>query len=186
MVTGLGFGDMNLAICEGVPRCLMTMATTQPIHTHTHTMKQVGHKGHCSLLRGSSYNHLDLHHDTLIPLPPYPLPFPFAMLRSLASLVRSPSVLLPVPSPCPAFPIFWPWHHMHNGGGKDDDLCRYVVLLCVWVCACVLACVCSCAHAHVRKCRWFVRSWFLSFSVFVCLLVCVGGGGGGLLGSMHG
>ena len=23
---------------------------------------------------------------------------------------------------------------MHDGGGNDDDLCRYVVLLCVWVC----------------------------------------------------
>ena len=78
----------------------------------------------------------------------------------------------------PTFPIFWPWHHMHDGGGKDDDLCRYVVLLCVWVRVCVLACVCSCAHAHVRSYRWFVRSWFLSFSVFVCLLVCVCGGGG--------
>ena len=66
---------------------------------------------------------------------------------------------------------------MHDGGGKDDDLCRYVLLLCVWVWVCVLVCVCSCAHTHVRKCRWFVRSWFLSFSVFVCLLVCVGGGG---------
>ena len=70
---------------------------------------------------------------------------------------------------------------MHDGGGKDDDLCRYVVLLCVWVRVCVLACVCSCAHAHVRSYRWFVRSWFLSFSVFVCLLVCVGGGGGGCM-----
>ena len=49
--------------------------------------------------------------------------------------------------------------------------------MCVGVCVCVLACVCSCAHTHVRKCRWFVGSWFLSFSVFVCLLVCVGGGG---------
>ena len=48
--------------------------------------------------------------------------------------------------------------------------------MCV-VCVCVLACVCSCAHASVRNCRWFVRSWLLSFSVFVCLLVCVGGGG---------
>ena len=67
---------------------------------------------------------------------------------------------------------------MHDGGGKDDDLCRYVVLLCVWVWVCVLVCVFSCAHAHVRKCRWFIRSWFLSFSVFVCLLVCVWGGGG--------
>ena len=57
------------------------------------------------------------------------------------------------------------------------------MLLCVWVCVCVLACVCSCAHAHVRNCRWFVRCWFLSFSVFVCLLVCVCGGGGGLHGS---
>ena len=70
---------------------------------------------------------------------------------------------------------------MQDGGGKDDDLCRYVVLLCVWVWVCVLACVCSCAHAHVRKCRWFVRYWFLSFSVFLCLLVCVLGGGGGCM-----
>ena len=35
MVTGLGFGDMNLTICEGVPCCLMTMAPTHPTHTHT-------------------------------------------------------------------------------------------------------------------------------------------------------
>ena len=47
--------------------------------------------------------------------------------------------------------------------------------MCVGVGVCLLACVCSCAHAHVRSCRWFVRSWFLSFSVFVCLLVCGGG-----------
>ena len=48
MVKGLGFGDMNLAICEGVPCCLMTMAPTHP--THTYHEAQVGHKGHCSLL----------------------------------------------------------------------------------------------------------------------------------------
>ena len=35
MVTVLGFGDMNLAICEGVPCCLMTMAPPPPPHTHT-------------------------------------------------------------------------------------------------------------------------------------------------------
>ena len=34
MVTGLGFGDMNLAICEGVICCLMKMAPTHPTHTH--------------------------------------------------------------------------------------------------------------------------------------------------------
>ena len=39
MVTGLGFGDMNLTICEGVPCGLLKMASTHPIHTHTHTMK---------------------------------------------------------------------------------------------------------------------------------------------------
>ena len=50
MVTGLGFGDMNLTICEGVPCCLMKMAPTHPIHTHTHHEAQIGHKGHCSLL----------------------------------------------------------------------------------------------------------------------------------------
>ena len=36
---GLGFGDMNLTICKGVPCCLMKMAPTHWIHTHTHTMK---------------------------------------------------------------------------------------------------------------------------------------------------
>ena len=48
MVTGLGFGDMNLAICEGVPCCLMKI----PPPPHTHHEAQVGHKGqgHCSLL----------------------------------------------------------------------------------------------------------------------------------------
>ena len=147
---------------------------THPPHTRTHHEAQIGHKGHCSLLWGSSYNHLDLHNDTLIPLSPYPLSSPFAMLRSRASIVRSPSLLLPVPFPCPAFPIFRPWHHMHDGGGTDDDHCRYVVLLCVWVCVCVLACVCRCAHAHVRKCRWFVCSWFLSLSMLfnVCVPFC--------------
>ena len=35
MVTGLGFGDMNLAICEGVPCCLMKMAPTHLTNTHT-------------------------------------------------------------------------------------------------------------------------------------------------------
>ena len=68
---------------------------------------------------------------------------------------------------------------MHDGDGNDDDLWRYVVLLCVFVF------VCACAHVHVRKCRWVVRSWFLSFSVFVCMFVCESGGGG-LLASMQG
>ena len=35
MVTGLGFGDMNLTICEGVPCCLLTMAPTPYTHTHS-------------------------------------------------------------------------------------------------------------------------------------------------------
>ena len=48
------------------------------------------------------------------------------------------------------------------------------------LCYCVCSCVCACAHAHVHKCRWFVHSWFLSFSVFVCMFVCESGGGGGL------
>ena len=40
MVTGLGFGDMNLTICEGVPCCLMTMAPpTPPTHTRARAMK---------------------------------------------------------------------------------------------------------------------------------------------------
>ena len=59
-------------------------------------------------------------------------------------------------------------------------------MLCYYVCACLRACVVL-PLVHVRKCRWFVRSWFHSFSVFVCLLVCVCvGGGGGLHGSMRG
>ena len=37
MVTGLGFGDMNLAICEGVPELLPHDNDTPPPHTHTHT-----------------------------------------------------------------------------------------------------------------------------------------------------
>ena len=45
------------------------------------------------------------------------------------------------------------------------------------LCYCVCSCVFACAHAHVRKCRWFVRSWFLSFSVFVCMIVWESGGG---------
>ena len=48
------------------------------------------------------------------------------------------------------------------------------------LCYCVFSRVCACAHAHVRKCGWFVPSWFLSFSVFVCMFVCGSGGGGGL------
>ena len=46
-------------------------------------------------------------------------------------------------------------------------------MLCYWVCSWV----CACAHAHVRKCGWFVPSWFLSFSVFACMFVCEWGGG---------
>ena len=44
------------------------------------------------------------------------------------------------------------------------------------LCYCVSSWVCACAHAHVRKCGWFVPSWFLSFSVFVCMFVCESGG----------
>ena len=108
---------------------------------------------------------LDLHLDTLIPLPPYPLPSPFAMLCSPASLVRSPSLLLPVPSPCHAFPIFWPGHHMHDCGGKDHYLCRYVVLLCVCVCVCVCACLRASVVLPMRMCAsvaWDVR-WALAY-----------------------
>ena len=39
MVTGLGFGDMNLTICEGVLCCLMTMAPPPPTHTGARAMK---------------------------------------------------------------------------------------------------------------------------------------------------
>ena len=46
------------------------------------------------------------------------------------------------------------------------------------LCYCVCSWVCACAHAHVHKCGWFVLSWFLSFSVFVCMLVCESRGGG--------
>ena len=45
------------------------------------------------------------------------------------------------------------------------------------LCYCVCSRVCACARAHVHKCEWFVRSWFLSFSVFVCMFVCESGGG---------
>ena len=38
MVTGLGYGDMNLAICEGAPCCLMTMAPP-PTYTGARAMK---------------------------------------------------------------------------------------------------------------------------------------------------
>ena len=49
------------------------------------------------------------------------------------------------------------------------------------LCYCVCSWVCACAHAHVRKCEWFVPSWFLSFSVFVRMFVCELGGGGACL-----
>ena len=45
------------------------------------------------------------------------------------------------------------------------------------LCYCVCSWVRACAHAHVRKCGWFVPSWFLSFSVFVCMFVCESGVG---------
>ena len=50
----------------------------------------------------------------------------------------------------------------------------------IMLCYCVCSWVCACAYAHVHKCGWFVPSWFLSFSVFVCMFVCESRGGGGL------
>ena len=35
-----------------------------------------------------------------------------------------------------------------------------------------------CVLVGVCLCPWFVPSWFLSFSVFVCMFVCESGGGG--------
>ena len=45
------------------------------------------------------------------------------------------------------------------------------------LCYCVCSWVFACAHGHVRKCGWFVPSWFLSVRVFVCMFVCEGGAG---------
>ena len=73
MVTGLGFGDRNLAICEGVPCCLMKMAPTLPTHTHTMKHKQ----GTKDIARFCEVHHLDLHHDILTPPPSLSPPLPF-------------------------------------------------------------------------------------------------------------
>ena len=91
-----------------------------------------------------------------------------------AYLMRTPFLILPVPSPCLAlampFLFFLPWHQVHDGGGNDDDLCTYVVLLCVFVGVCLGPFAC----AQV----WMVCSlWFLSFSAFLCMF-CVSQGGG--------
>ena len=72
---------------------------------------------------------------------------------------------------------------MHDGGGKDDDLCRYVVLLCVWVSVC--ACLHACVGVPMRMCTAVDGLFVLGFShlvcLYVCLWVCVGGGGGGCM-----
>ena len=170
MVTGLGFRDMNLTICEGVPCCLMTMAPP-PTHKHGRARHeaQIGHRGYCSLLRGSSYNNLDLQHNTLIRLPSYPLPSPFAMPHPPAYPMPTPSLILPVASPCPALamPSLFVGH-----GIKCMMVAAMTMTFASMLCYCACSWPCACARAHVRKCGWFVPSWFFLIQC-VCMYVCV-------------
>ena len=88
--------------------------------------------------------------------------------------MRTPSLILPVASPCPVFamPFLFVGH-----GIECIMVAAMTMTFAGMLCYCVCSWVCACAHAHVRKCGWFVPSWFLSFSVFVCMFVCGGGGG---------
>ena len=49
----------------------------------------------------------------------------------------------PLALPLPCLPYLLPWHRVHDGGGNDDDLCRYVVLVCVFAGVCLCPCVCA-------------------------------------------
>ena len=88
--------------------------------------------------------------------------------------MRTPSLILPVASPCHvlAMPFLFVGHGIE---------CMMVAAMTMIFAVMLSYCVCS----WVCACGWFVPSWFLSFSVFVCMFVCESGGGG-LLGSMRG
>ena len=104
------------------------------------------------------------------------------MLRPPAHPMRTPSLILPVASPFPALAMPF----LFFGHGINSMMVAAMTMTFAgMLCYCVCSCVCACAHAHVHKCRSFVRSWFLSFSVFVCVFVFELGGVG-LLGSMCG
>ena len=96
------------------------------------------------------------------------------MPRPPAYPMRTPSLIIPVASPCPALamPFLFVGH-----GIKCMMVAAMTMTFAGTLCCCVCSCVCACAHTHVRKCRWFVRSWFLNFSVFVCMFMCEPGGG---------
>ena len=109
------------------------------------------------------------------PLVPCRAPPPLPHVNPFSYLARR----APLPCPCPALPIFWPWHQVHDGGGNDDDLCRYVVQLCAVVCVCVLAAMRMCASED--------GLFALGFSHLVCMYVCLRvTQWRGLLGSMCG
>ena len=97
------------------------------------------------------------------------------MPRPPAYPMRTPSLILPVASPCSALamPFLFVGH-----GIKYMMVAAMTMTFVGMLCYCVCWCVCACAHVHVRKRRWFVPSWFISFSVFVCMFVCESGGGG--------
>ena len=90
MVTGLGFGDMNLAFWEGIPCCLMTMA---PPPTHTHTHRRARHEGQIGQRGYARFR--EVHHTTILT---------YTMTHSFPSLlIPSPSLLpcrVPALTPC--------------------------------------------------------------------------------------
>ena len=86
----------------------------------------------------------------------------------------TPSLILPVASPCPALAM----PSLFAGHGIECMMVPAMTMTFAGIlCYCVCSWVCACAHAHVRKCGWLVPSWFLSFSVFVCMFVCESGEG---------
>ena len=55
----------------------------------------------------------------------------------------------------------------------------YAGMLCYYVCGCACVCLHACVVVPMRMCAAVDGLFVLGFShfVFVCLLVCVGGGG---------
>ena len=101
------------------------------------------------------------------------------MLRSPASLVRSPSVLLPVPSPLSYLSYFF--GHGITCMMVAARTMTFAGMLCYYVCGCVCACLRACVVVPMRMCAAIDGLFVLGFSHLVCLYVClcVCGGGGG-------
>ena len=110
----------------------------------------------------------------MIPLPPYPLPSPFAMPHPPAYPMRTPSLILPVASPCPVLAM--PFLFVGRGIG-----CMMVaaMTMTLQVC-CAIVCVRGCVLVPMRMCASVDGLFPLGFSHLVCLYVClcVWGGGG--------